>query len=580
MIEDISIKDFALIDSLDLEFSAGFTVLSGETGAGKSILIGAISFLLGGKGGTELIRPSANEARVSGTLCFTNRKNTTPRIFLTQEMSLWLKERGIELENDRLLIRRIIRQSGKTVASIQNTPITRAELQEFTSWCLDIHGQHEHQSLIRVAEHRRFLDTYGNLDEDVRQFTQQYAMLVEKRSRFQTLAQSKEKQKARQDFLRFAIQEITEAKLQADEEDLLSDEEKKLSQYEKLHAELENILHVFSTQEDSFFSALKKSLAGFQVAVDIDSSLGELAKRFESTFYELIDINEELKSYIGSLTFDPYRFEEVQNRLMFLFKLKQKYLSTTQLPIIELIQYAQNAEKELDTLESSDEEKQVLEKEIFELERSVYTQAQALSTQRKAIAQRMSRAVKQILNQLGMQGIEFNVSITQKECTSATLIEQKCGPYGIDNIEFLISPNAGMPLRPLVKIASGGELSRIMLALKTVLNNADSVDTLIFDEIDTGIGGEVALAVGKHIADLAKTRQILCITHLASIAVFADTQVKIEKTMHNESTKTTAHIVTGEKRVQEVARMLSGDTISSASLEHAKTLLGRYQRRT
>ena len=568
MLEDISIKDFALIDSATLELQEGFTVLSGETGAGKSILIGAISFLLGGKGGIELIREGANEARVSGTVWLTD---------FNTDSQQWLDEHGIEKENDRVLVRRIVRTTGKTAAWIQDTPVTRAELAEFTASLIDIHGQHEHQSLMRIAEHRRFLDSYAGIDGEVNEFSVLYAKLVEKRQILAEIDISDNKRAEKIDLLTFAIEEIDNAQLKDGEDGELESEENRLSQYEKLYNEVDGFTQLLSNADGqtgaNVLSTIKKASVCLASASNVDSTLENLSNRAESLFYELSDIAEEVRGYTHSLVFDPGRLEEVQERLALLFKLKKKYATSTQDSIGKVIEYANNARIQLDQYSNGETNKKALQEEIAQLERIVYTKAKEISAKRSAASQQMAVAVENILQDLGMKGTKFTVQIEQKQAVSE---EQKCNRYGIDDIEFLISPNPGTPAKPLAKIASGGDLSRVMLALKTVLDKSDTSGTLIFDEIDTGIGGEVSVAVGKHLKLLAHKRQILCITHLASIAVYADNQIKIEKSVQNGKTSTGVRVIDGEQRVEEIARMLSGDAFNSASLEHARTLLQNY----
>ena len=292
-----------------------------------------------------------------------------------------------------------------------------------------------------------------------------------------------------------------------------------------------------------------------------------------ASFYEIDDIAKEFRSYASRLVFDPERLAQVQERLDLMFKLKKKYASSTKAPLQEVLDYAQNAQSQLDALTNSSADKSALEAEIAQLEKQVYATAKAISQKRKDASLKMSQAVVAILAELGMKDARFCVNLAEKPGTSVT---QKCNPYGMDDVEFLISANPGTPLAPLAKIASGGELSRVMLALKTILSNADTVSTLIFDEIDTGIGGEVAVAVGNHMKRLAASKQILCITHLASIAVYAHHQIKIKKGSEGQSTQTLVFPVEGEERVKEIARMLSGDSASSQSLEHASAMLQKF----
>ena len=569
MLEDVNIRDFALIESVSLDFHKGFTVLSGETGAGKSILIGALSFLLGGKGGTEVIRTGASEALVSGTFLIEDR---------CTDAFLWLQEHGIELEDNRVLLRRFIKDTGRSGAFIQNTPVTKNELVEFSSFLIDIHGQHEHQSLMKVSEHRKFLDTYAGINAEVLEFTKLYSELVNTRKKIEEINLLGEEKNRKIELLSFAISEILDAKIKPNEDEDLAVEEKKLSQFEQIFSDVENILEILigtDSENFSIISALKKVQSILSVTANADSSLSNLANRLENTFYELSDITDEIKTYKHSLFFDPERLEYVQERSALLFKLKKKYATTVQSSISEVVNYADQCQKELDVITNAQENFGELLKNVEILEKKVISVATNLSEKRRLASEKMSKEIESILSALGMKDAKFVVSITSKPENEGGLT-RKCGPYGFDDIEFLISANLGSPVKPLAKIASGGELSRVMLALKTVLSELNTVPTLIFDEIDTGIGGEISIAVGSHLKELSKFSQIFCITHMASIAAYADNQIKISKSSETNITKTKVHAVEGQERVEEIARMLAGDSISNASLEHASQLLSKF----
>lgn len=568
MLEDLTIKDFAIIESEHIEFSNGFTVLSGETGAGKSILIGALSFLLGGKADVTQIRNGTHEAQVSGTFFLDSKENPDPAVE-------WLNEHGIEAENNRILLRRYIRDNGRAGAWIGSTPVNRTDLAEFSSFLVDIHGQHEHQSLMRVPEHRKFLDARAGIIPEVKAFTALYSELVEKRKILEQLNSSDADRTRKIDMYNFAIKEIEDAKLKPDEDVQLEEEENRLSSYEKLYAGVDSIRQMLDGSEESVVSLLKKIRRESQNISLLDKSLSSLDSRLESSFYELSDISEEFENYANRLVYDPSHLQEVQERLSLIYNLKKKYASSQNAPLSEVFSYYENAKKSLDQLDAGSANKEELVEQVSELEKKVYSAGKNLSEKRRATADKLSVEVENLLKNLGMAGTRFSVSITQKPGDS---IEQKSGPYGFDNIEFLISANPGSPLLPLAKIASGGELSRVMLALKTIFAQNDPVQTLIFDEIDTGIGGEVAVAVGSHLKALAKNRQIFCITHLASIAVYADNQIKIEKGVSGGKTISNVHPISGEERVSEIARMLSGDSDSEASLEHARTMLEKYSK--
>lgn len=561
VLEDISIKDFVLIDSLSLDFSKGLTVFSGETGAGKSILIGAISFLLGGKGGVELVRDGASEARVSGSLYI------SPEHI---EARQWLSEHHIELDENRLLLRRILRSNGKSASWIQEAQVTKAEVQEFTALLVDIHGQHEHQSLMRPSEHRKFLDAYAGIENKVRDFTQLYTDLITKRQKMQAVQTSDAERKRKIEMLVFACEEIEALHIRVNEETELEEELSRLSQFEKLYETIQDMNQTLSTGDSALVSHLKKLHVSASHIEDLDKVLATLSQRLESAFYEVSDIANELNAYQQSLIFDPSRLEEVQERLALFFRLKKKYLKNQNEKADALLEFLKKAEKELLDLQNWEEDRELLEKEIKDLEKKLYDAAVFLTEKRRAFSEKMSEQLVIILQDLGMKNTLFQVSISEKESTEFI---QKCGPYGKDNIEFLIAANEGSVLRPLSKIASGGEISRVMLALKTIFSATDAIESLIFDEIDTGIGGEIAVSVGKHLKALSKKKQVFCITHLASIAVFADTHMRIEKKTDKGATFTSVVPIMGEDRVEEIARMLSGDAFSQASIDHARSLL-------
>lgn len=564
MLEDLTIKDFAIIDQISIEFSKGFTVLSGETGAGKSILIGALSFLLGGKAEVSQIRSGSGEASVSGTFLLDNPD---------PEMNSWLTEHGIEAENNRVLLRRFIRLNGKSGAWIGSVPVTRSDLAEFSAFLIDIHGQHEHQSLMKVSEHRKFLDSRAGITEEVRAFTSLYTSLIEKRRILEQLNSDDGERLRKIDMYTFAVKEISDANLKDGEDENLTEEEARLASYEKLYSGIESVREMLDGSEDSAVPLLKRIRRENQTIAALDKTIAALDTRLENAFYELSDIAEEFNSYSQKLVYDPARLAEVQERLSLIYDLKKKYASSQSAPLSEIFDYLEKAQTMLEQLGSGAQNKEALAEEIAELEKRVYIAAKKISEKRQNTGSILSNEVSNILKTLGMGNARFSVNITEK---AGSNVEQRCGPFGMDNIEFLISANAGSPLLPLARIASGGELSRVMLALKTIFARIDTVPTLVFDEIDTGIGGEVAVAVGSHLKKLAASRQIFCITHLASIAVYADNQIKIEKGI--EEGKTSSHVreVRGEERAAEIARMLSGDSDSEQSLEHARSMLEKF----
>ncbi|MFC1238020.1 DNA repair protein RecN [Treponema vincentii] len=559
MLETISVKNIALIDELSLDFNAHLNVLSGETGAGKSILIGALSFLLGGKVTADIIRTGTAEAAVSGTFYLAN---THP------EAAAWLNERGIEPENNRILLRRTLKENGRGSIWIQDAQVSRSELEEFTSFLVDIHGQHDHQSLFKTAEHRRFLDSYAGILDEVREFGVLYTRLAEIKAKLETIRRSEKERTERTDYLAFVIDEIDNARLQPEEDEMLEAEETKLCQYEKLYEQADTLQNL-CTQEQGIVPQLKRLQHISESVTAIDPTVHEYAERIENAYYEMQDIGEFFSSYLSKLVFDPNRLEQVQERLSLINKLKKKYGAT----IKDILAYREASQAELDSLGESEQDKTALEKEIPALESKLFAAGTVLSQKRKAAAAELQRKIQNTLTRLGMPKVVFTVQVTAAEPNGN---KQIAGMYGFDSVEFLISTNPGEPVKPLNKIASGGELSRVMLALKTVLTAADEADTLVFDEIDTGIGGEVARTVAEHLKSLAGNKQILCITHLAVIAAAADTHIKILKMQSDNASRTSAQTIDGEARIEEIARMLAGDEVSTASRIHAKELLSRY----
>lgn len=575
MLEDLAIKNFALIDEASIEFPDGFTVLSGETGAGKSILIGALSFLLGGKADARLIRAGAKEASVSGTFSLEERSAPVGAEAGEAESALeWLKARGVEAEDGRVIARRALRDNGKSLAWIGGVPVSRADLESFSAFLVDMHGQHEHQLLMKTQEHRKFLDARAGITDEVRAFTAMYAELVEKRRALERMDMSEAQRERDMEMSAFALKEIDDARLKTGEDSALEEEEGRLSSYEKLCASVESLCESLSLGEGSAVQRMKAAMRESERAAEMDKSLSALSSRVESSFYEVSDIAEEFQSYKDSLAFDPDRLKEIQDRLSLIYSLKKKYASSPSAPLSEVIEYGEEARKKVEAFGGGAADKDALAADVSALEKKIYAKAKSLGEKRRAAADALSVEVEKILSALGMAGTKFRVSVVEK---TAGDDGQKCGPYGMDDIEFLISANPGSPLMPLARIASGGELSRVMLALKTIFAESDPVGTLVFDEIDTGIGGEVAVEVGEHLKNLARGRQILCITHLASIAVCADNQIKIEKTVSGGRTFSVCRAVTGEERAREVARMLSGEE-SSESLGHARSMLAKNAR--
>lgn len=561
MIEELSIQNYALIERLTLEFTDGFNVLTGETGAGKSILAGALGLMHGARGDTSVIRTGTEEAMVSAVFSVES----------SGDALRWLTDRGIEPEDGTVIVRRTVKQSGRGSIYVQSIPVTRADLEELSAFLFDIHGQHEHQSLFAEDNHRKFLDRYGNLEDASLSLYNDFSALTQLRKKLERI-QGTERERLREaDILQYAVREIEETKLSDGEEDELRQERSILSQHEKLFSQLDQVYDATSENRNGALAQVRLARHAMDNVASIDPGIAPLAKRLEDVFFELEDIAEEVHAYRGSVNFSPDRLEAVEARLMAIHRLEKKYGAT----IKEVLDYYSDAKEQLSHLENWEQDKEHLQAEIKALEQKVLAAANELSARRKTVGGELEKQIEAILKSLGMEKTVFRIEISPRLSERGAPV---CGPHGIDNIAFRISPNPGEPLKPLKDIASGGEISRVMLAIKTVLAESDRVEAMVFDEVDSGIGGEVAVAVGKYLQELSRNKQVLCITHLASIAVRADNHVKVEKRVRENRTVTEIEAVRGEARVREIARMLSGDKTAAASLTHAEDLLRKFSK--
>ncbi|MDR1802767.1 MAG: DNA repair protein RecN [Treponema sp.] len=582
MIEELSVRNFALIDSLTLPLEDGFTVLTGETGAGKSIIVGSLSFLLGGKADSDVIRSGSDEASVSAIVSVNGK---------SREALEWLRQRDIEADDSRVVVRRSVKSSGRNSIYIQNVPVMRNDLAEFMGLLFDLHGQHSHESLLRKETHRVYLDGFSGLEDEVQAFNRVFTALAEKRKSLEALNRSEEDRERRLELLAFGVEEITKAAPKNGEIKELEAETQRLGDFEKLSLHVNTAASALFDDETSLLSLTRRLRAALESAVSIDNSLSPVLKRLEDLYYEAEDLAAEFRDYRGRLSYDPARLEEAEERLSLLYKLKKKYKPSRppdsgDRPLSDeegILAYKAEAAAEIENLSGAAENREKLKAEIGRLEKEIAVRASKLSEKRKKGAGRLSAGITEILSKLGMPNAVFSTQVLQKPGTGLV-----CGPWGADDVEFLISANTGESMKELSRIASGGELSRVMLAIKTILCGADdhgSAETLVFDEIDTGIGGEVALSVGDYLSRIGKGKQIFCVTHLATIAVRADNHLLVQKRViagsvgadgrEVERTVTSVSLLENRERRQEIARMLAGDS-GSAALAHADELLKKY----
>ncbi|MBN1648603.1 MAG: DNA repair protein RecN [Spirochaetales bacterium] len=559
MIEELVVRNYALIDSINLSFPSGFTVLSGETGAGKSILITALSALAGAKVDGNVVRSGKDEAEISGVI----------NIGKSSEAQAMLAEMAIEPEDGCIQLRRKISASGRSQMYIQGTPVNRSSVVDLTSLLFDMHGQHEHQALLSPENQRKLLDRYAGHEEKVLELGTRFVELTNLKKRYAELNRNEQDRARELDFLKFAVREIEETKLVAGEEEELEQELQVLNQFESVFSAVSNFIQSSAENSNGALSGLRAGIRELSAVAEINKELYPLLQRTEDAFYELEDVVEQVKDYKAGLHFDPGRIDACAERLQIISRLKKKYGNG----INEIITYKNEAQEKITDLENWESNKSELVNDIARLEKEVLSMAGEISAKRQETAKTLEKGILVHLKDLGMPESRFEIRISRKETENGRL---SCGPRGFDAIDFYISPNKGEPLKPLKAIASGGEMSRIMLALKSVLAGSDQVQTMIFDEIDAGIGGAVALAVGEKIRQISSDKQIICITHLASIAVRADNHIKVEKKVAGERTITQIQSLRNNEKVTEIARMLSGDSGESASIAHARELLEKY----
>ncbi len=556
MLEELYIRNYALAEQLTVEFSSGFNILTGETGSGKSVIIGALSLVLGEKGDVINIRTGADETEVSAVV----------KISGNTEAEKWLEDHDIPADEGRVILRRVLKNTGRGSIYIQSVPATKNDISEFTSLLFDIHGQHEHQSLLSVENHRKLLDSFAGLEKTAESLTADFISLSNIKKEYQKLMTDEREMLREADIAAFAVREIEQAKLHPGEIEELENEHRLLSQAEKLFTHLEDIHNSLSESAGGALDGLRSGMKHIRELSSIDNLFSEYGTRLENAFYETEDVLDSLERYRNNFDFSPEKLEACDERLGEIMKLRKKYGDT----IEEILEFLEESRRKVSNIENREELKAEYSERIGLLEKSVLGQASELSKKRKEAALKLQAEIQSQLKALGMPKAEFRVLVEQRLGENG---RPSCGINGFDSIEFLISPNQGEPPKRLKSIASGGEISRVMLAIKSVLADKDSVDCLVFDEIDSGIGGEIAVAVGEHLYKLSKYKQILCITHLASIAVRADNHIRVCKNSVSGRTFTEIRAVSGEERKIEIARMLSGDTNADVSLKHAEELL-------
>jgi DNA repair protein RecN (Recombination protein N) len=568
MIEELYISNVALIDELQLECSSGLNIFTGETGAGKSVILNAVGLALGERSTAGIVRDGATNAKIQIAIA------------LPPDHPVWDGFNDSEFADaldaeETLVLSRQINASGRSRCHTNGQLVSLTFLSAIGDLLVDIHGQHAHQSLFRSETHLDLLDTFGKHEALKAEVSKKYDELRTAQAQLADFSQTLRAAMQEKDLLEFQLEELEEAQLQEGEEEDLINERHLLSNAETLFESANQLyeqLYGGDLSESSTLDGLKIASRTISKLCELDGSLSELNGRFESTVYELEDIAYQIRDYRDKIEFNPHRLSEVEERLDVIHRLKRKYGDS----ISDILAYQAQASQKLEDLQFGSERIEELKDQIHGVTQGAQKLAIELSKKRRETATQLESLIERELQTLGMEKAVFQILVSPIESAEGPLeIEGKryeLRTDGMDEIEFFISPNVGSEPKPLAKIASGGEISRVMLALKTVLAQIDLIPTMIFDEIDAGIGGRTADIVGQKLKELSRFRQVFCITHLPQIARFADQHFRVEKSVEGDRTTITAKLLTQEERVEEVARMHGGEA-TVTTLAHARELL-------
>ena len=552
MLLEISIKNFAIIEEISLNFEKGMTVLTGETGAGKSIIIDAMNMMLGSRATTDVIRHGAPKAEIEGLFAVESNRHLTALF----------EEQGLEW-TDELIIRREILQNGRSVSRINGQMVNLSVLKAVGQHLVDIHGQHDQEELMRPQLHITMLDEFGDAaffqtKAAYRQTFEDYKRL---RKQVVELQRNQQENKARIEMLEFQIAEIEAASLEVDEDVRLEQERQRLLNHKMIADTLTNAYTMLDAEDFSSLSNVRSAMNDLESIEEYDSSYKELSAQLAETFYALEDITKRLEDVVDGLEFDGNRLMQVESRLDLIHSITRKYGGQVK----DVLEYLAQITKEYSLLTGSDLSSEELEKELKRLEKSLVSLAQDLSDQRHALAQALENEIQQELADLYMDKARFQVRFSKA----------KFNHEGNEAVEFYISTNPGEDFKPLVKVASGGELSRLMLAIKSAFSRKEGKTSIVFDEVDTGVSGRVAQAIAAKIHKIGQNGQVLAISHLPQVIAVADYQFYIEKISDEHSTVSTVRLLNREERIEEIAKMLAGEDLTEAARQQAEQLLKR-----
>ncbi len=558
MIQELSVQDFAIISNLNIEFKEGMTVLTGETGAGKSIIIDAMGLIVGGRGSSDFIRDGAEKCRIEGSFYIEDKK----------DIAVYLDNHGIEIVDDLLIVQREIYRTGRNNCRINGQLVNTKTLREIGQFLVDIHGQNEHQELMDASHHLSLLDHFDvdRLTPLLGEYQQHFHKLKEVELAVKKFYANEKEYVQRMDMLQFQFEEIDRAELIPDEEEQLLEERKKLVSFQQITDALKNTYNVINGEDSQTLDLVAQAMNEMSSIEHLDASYKETSELIQTSYYSLQEASNNVSALVDDLELDESRLLEVESRLDVIRQLKRKYGETVE----KVLEYFEFIKEELSLSEIGDFDIEVLEQEMENEKNLVTSFGEQLSICRMETAKGLEENILVELKSLFMENTRFEVKFTPLD---------KPSENGLDRVEFFISTNLGEDLKPLVKVASGGELSRVMLAIKTIFSKNHGMTSIVFDEVDTGVSGRVAQAIAEKIHQIGMNSQVLCITHLPQVAAIADTQYFIKKEIKNERTETSVSELASNERIDEVARMLSGSEITPLTLEHAKELLAIAQKK-
>lgn len=549
MILGLTLKNFTIIEDLSVGLSSGLNIITGETGAGKSVIVDAINIILGDKASPDNIKSGKEEAHIEALFDISSDEVIQER----------LKSSGFDISSGELLIKRVIYPNARSRVFINGSLSTLTLLSTITQGLVDIFNQHEHQSLLKEENHLKILDNFGETANEVSRLREQYQNYLEAKKELDDLIQSQKDRFEKEDYLKYQLSEIDGAELQLGEDEKLEAEKLKLINTERLNSTTQGAYDILYESESSILGSLQRVSDDLLNSGKIDSTLAEIGQSIEKGRLQIQDAAFSLRDYNSELTHDSGRLDIVEDRIHLIGDLKRKYGES----VSQIILKRDEIEKELNNIEHFDERVKSLSSESQMLMDELLSLAGKISKKRKQSSKKLTSVLEKGLNEVGIKGGQFHIEFTDKEISS----------NGVDDISFLFSANPDEKPKPLTKVASGGELSRIMLVLKEVIARVEGGSVIIFDEADSGVGGAVAEAVGQKIRKLSQSYQVICITHLPQVAKFADSHLVVSKTHNDNKTQVTIKSLEGEERVAELARMIGGFNITQKTIDAAYEML-------